>query len=115
MKAYFTGNRIEAMQPRPTDTPPEGFAYGYDATTNTWSLIKKTNASIDVSILSVARDLLYPNRPKDINVGTKVYVKATKSSGEVIRVKGTLYRVQQGDKVVPYFKQELEPLANSVS
>ena len=109
MQVLFTGISLKAASPMPTEAAPEGYTWALDPTLDKWSLIKKT-AEIDATLLSEFIEKIYPDRPADINVGSKVYVKATKSSGEVIRMKGTLYRVQHGDVVNSYFKQELLPL-----
>ena len=40
-------SKAVAAPPKPTDTPPEGFIYALDTSSNTWVLVTKTNASLN--------------------------------------------------------------------
>lgn len=63
-----------------------------------------------LSILSEFHDDLYPRIDADIDVGSKVFIKPIKRFGEVVRTldEGGAFRVQAGDKINTYFRQELE-------
>jgi len=99
----------EDIPPKPTTPAPQGMQYAWDAKTKTW--ITVTGTILDsMSILSVFRDDIYPDRPQEIEVGARVYVRPAKAEGRVIRATDEHFRVEVNGATQPFWAAELETL-----
>lgn len=115
LKAAGSGIAPQAMIPtKPTDDPGEGFEYVLDEATQQWMKMAKRASIMAVidklTIASEFRDELNwtVKGGVDIKVGDTVYVRPMRVFGQVIRTVGDMYKVQMGERVSPYWKQELE-------
>ena len=112
MQTLLSGVAIKAAQAKPIDTPPTGMEYAYDPATDSWFLIKRASDMLDkTNFLEEFRHKLYRNPPKEITVGSTVYVKGLKCTAKIIRTIGDVYRADIDGKVISCWAQELEPLA----
>jgi hypothetical protein len=118
------GSTVRYLKRLAADMPPEmkqelekdpQLMAEQDSVTGKWVVKKKVSASNErifkeVTIASEFYDDLYPRINADIDAGTKVFIRPIKRFGEVVRTldDGGAFRVQAGDTVTTYFRQELE-------